>query len=193
MILAYDDLVAAWKAGEIGFTPNIAQQQIGESSIDLRLGTMFTWLKEAPGVTVRPAQGYDPTPHVEHQDFSTMPILGQTPVFKIKPGQFFLGFTLEKLKVPGNLAANVQGKSSLARAGLSVHNTAPNIHPGFSGPIVLELFNNGPWELELQPGEDLVCQVSFMEVKTPVPQAVTDTLGTYLDQATPFPKREEKR
>jgi dCTP deaminase len=191
MILAYDDLVAAWQAREIRFTPDITQEQIGESSIDLRLGLMFTMLKPAEGVTVRPAQGFDPSPHVDHQDFSETLILGEIPVFKIKPRQFFLGFTLEEIAVPGTLAAAVNGKSSLARAGLGVHITAPTIHPGFSGHIVLELVNHGPWELELQPGEDLVCQVSFMEVKTPVPEAISSALGTYQQQETPFPRREK--
>lgn len=78
----------------------------------------------------------------------------------------------------------------MARAGLAVHITAPTIHPGFSGRIVLELYNHGPWELELIPGEDRVCQVIFAEIRTPVPEKVTSALATYTKQ-TSHPRNRE--
>jgi dCTP deaminase len=84
---------------------------------------------------------------------------------------------LEEISVPNNLAASVQGKSSLARAGLAVHITAPHIHPGFTGRITLELYNHGPWEMELVPGEDRICQVIHSRVQTPVPERIAKALG----------------
>lgn len=140
---------------------------------------------------IQPARGFDPTDLVEHQDFSTTKVLGQVPPFRLPPREFRLAFTLEEVSVPNDLAANVQGKSSLARAGLAVHITAPHIHPGFAGHITLELYNHGPWDLELIPGEDLICQIIYYQVQTPVPKKVADTLGTYVKQTTPFPTRKK--
>lgn len=117
MILAYNDLVRGWKRGRIRFNPDITLDQIGLSSIDLRLGWVFTRLKEKPGVVIQPARGFDPTDLVEHQDFSGMKVLGAAPTFRLPPGGFRLAFTLEEMSVPNNLAVSVQGKSSLARAG----------------------------------------------------------------------------
>jgi dCTP deaminase len=191
MILAYDDLIEAWQNGTLQFSPNVSLDQIGESSIDLRLGWVFTRLKRQAGVVIQPARGFNPTDLVEHQDLSETMVLGKAPPFRIEPQGFFLAFTLEEVTVPKHLAASVQGKSSLARAGLAIHITAPTIHPGFSGRIVLEFYNHGPWELELMPGEDRVCQIIFSEVKTPVPEKVTDTIATYIKQETPFPPRRD--
>lgn len=120
-----------------------------------------------------------------------MRTLGRPLTFKLGPGEFRLAFTLEKIAVPPDLVANVQGKSSLARAGLAVHLTAPHIHPAWSGQITLELYNHGPWELEFVPGEDLICQVVFYRAKKPVPRRIADALSTYVGQPTPFPPRRK--
>lgn len=189
MILAYNDLLKGWKGGRLRFDPNISLSQIGLSSIDLRLGWVFTRLLKKPGVVIQPARGFDPTGLVEHQDFSTIDVLGQPPTFVLKPGDFRLAFTLEEITVPNNLAASVQGKSSIARAGLAVHITAPHIHPGFVGRITLELYNHGPWDLQFVPGEDLICQVIYYKVQTPVRKGIAKALGTYVKQPTPFPIR----
>jgi dCTP deaminase len=190
VILTYPDLLRAWQRRRIGFVPNIDSGQIGISSIDLRLGWVFTRLLPKQGVIIQPARGFDPTDLVEHQDFSNLQVLGQSPTFRLKPGEFRLAFTLEEISLPNNLAANVQGKSSLARAGLAVYLTAPHIHPGFVGRIALELYNHGPWELEFFPGEDLICQMIYYRVQTPVPKQVAKALGTYVRQPTPFPVRQ---
>jgi len=190
VILAYKDLLQGWKKGRLRFSPDIHSDQIGLSSIDLRLGWVFTRLLPKPGVVIQPARSFDPTGLVEHQDFSQTRVLGQPPRFRLQPQEFCLAFTLEEITVPNNLAANVQGKSSLARAGLAVHITAPHIHPGWVGRITLELYNHGPWELELVPGEDLICQVIYYRVQTPVSARVAKALGTYVKQPTPFPVRQ---
>lgn len=193
MILSRRELLRAWRRGTIRFNPDIVGAQVGLSSIDLRLGHVFSRLKPAPGVVVQPARRFDPTNLVETQDFSQTPILGQSPTFKLPSMEFRLAFTLEEVSLPPNLAANVQGKSSLARAGLAIHITAPHIHPGFAGHITLELYNHGPWELELVPGEDLVCQLILFQVTSPVHKAAVKALSTYMRQKNPFPKREPGR
>ncbi len=190
MILSYTDLKNAWKTGKIRFRPDISQEQIGLSSIDLRLGHIFTRLKEKADLVVRPAsEGFDPTDLVEHEDFEKKTVLGEHPTFRLEPGKLRLALTKEEVSVPAYLAANVQGKSSLARAGVAVHITAPHIHPGFVGRITLEMYNHGPWNLEFIPGQDLVCQIIFYRVTKKIPPSVIRSLGTYMRQPTPFPHR----
>jgi dCTP deaminase len=190
LILSYRDLLAAWKKKRLRFDPDISESQIGLSSIDLRLGHVFTKLKDVPGIVVQPARGFDPTDLVEIEDTSRgAGFASGGPIFRLPPGEFRLAFTLEAVTLPPDLAAGVQGKSSLARAGLAVHITAPHIHPAFPGHVTLELYNHGPWTLEFVPGEDRICQLILYRVTTPVAKPVADALSTYARQATPFPKR----
>src|SRR5712692_6265861 len=187
MMLARQDLFRAWKRGEIRFDPDISRDQISLSSIDLRLGRIFTKQKAHKGLVIRPAQEFDPS------DFVTNTTLGSGGIFRLRPKQFRLAQTLEKITLPAGLAAHIHGRSSLARSGLSVHATAPHIHPGFYGPITLEFFNCGKWELEFFPGRDIICQLILWEVKTPPPKNVIEKIGSYLGQDKPFPKRSRKK
>ncbi len=135
---------------------------------------------------VRPAaEGFDPSSVTKTRSYESL----ARPVFTLRPREFILGFTLEEVSIPGWLAANVQGKSSLARAGLAVHITAPHINPGFVARITLEMYNHGPWNLQLIPGKDLVCQVIFYKLTSPVSQKVINAFGTYKKQSTPYPAR----
>ncbi len=184
MMLARQDLVNAWKAKKLRFDPDISIDQINLSSVDLRLGATFTRLKAQPAVVIRPAQDFDPSSLVENFTLST----GQP--LRLKPKEFLLGQTLEKIFLPPTCAAQIHGRSSLARAGLSVHATAPHIHPGFEGTITLELCNSAEWELEFFSG-DIVCQIILWEVKTPPPQKVIAALSTYRGQKVPYPARKK--
>ena len=72
-------------------------------------------------------------------------------------GQFMLGRTIEVINLPIDrgkpyLAARIEGKSSRARCGILVHFTAPTVHPGFKGPLTLEMINLGPSKFALYPG-----------------------------------------
>lgn len=84
------------------------------------------------------------------------PLTEETP-FHLKKGQFVLGLTIEVIglpteKGPPYLAARIEGKSSRARCGVLVHFTAPTVHPGWSGPLTLEMINLGPTTFVLRPG-----------------------------------------
>lgn len=187
MILGRQDLLTLWKRKKIRFQPDISPDQISLSSIDLRLGFRFTTQKSQRAVVIRPAHDFDPTDLTDTHDFTG----DHDPVFRLGPKQFKLGQTLERITVPANLAAQVNGKSSLSRAGLAVHATAPHINPGFDAPITLELFNHGDWELEFIPGVDLICQVSFWQIKTPVPDVAISKLSSYQGQTVPFPPKKK--
>lgn len=84
--------------------------------------------------------------------------------YTIKPGELVLGITREKITLPGNICGWLNSRSRFARLGLMVHITAPLIQPGESGKQVLEIFNAGPNNLELIPGERL-CQLIFQRTE----------------------------
>jgi len=77
--------------------------------------------------------------------------------FPLQPHQFILARTLERVELPidrgtPHLAARIEGRSSWARCGLMVHFTSPTVHPGWAGPLTLEVINLGPMAFVLRPG-----------------------------------------
>ena len=121
--------------------------------------------------------------------------MGDERFHEIKPGDFVLARTLESIMVPRNMIARVEGRSTYARVGLSMHQTAPWIQPGWSGPIILELKNNGPLTIKLTPVKDRLCQITFFELTSEVPEehAYGAKSGdAYQDQKHPIvPKTRE--
>lgn len=66
------------------------------------------------------------------------------------------------------MIALIEGRSTYARVGLSMHQTAPWIQPGWDGQIILEIMNNGPLQIELTPLKDRPCQLTFFTLSSPV-------------------------
>jgi len=169
MILSRDDLRAALQSGEIGFVPEIEDSQIGEASIDLRIGSQFTQLKEIPGLSISLANGLKNLSELRLWD--TVNVDNSTigaNHFEIKSKEFVLAKTHESITVPRNMIARVEGRSTYARFGISMHQTAPWIQPGWSGSIVLELMNNGPITIKMEPMKDRPCQLSFFRLTSEV-------------------------
>ncbi len=113
----------------------------------------------------------------------------------IHPGEFLLGSTLESLKVPSDLVARVEGRSSYGRLGIIVHATAGYIDPGFEGDITLEMQNLGNAPVKLYP-EDRVCQVVFETMTSEAENPYGEkTDSKYMGQtgATGSRLEEEKR
>lgn len=192
MILSQADLRKAVADGEIVFTPELEENQWGEASVDLRLGLSFTKLNKMQGMTVSVANGlaalgksgFYTTKKLKMQDE-----FGHPEHFVLHPGEFVLAMTHESIKVPKNKIALIEGRSTYARVGLSMHQTAPWIQPGWSGPIVLEIMNSGPLDIQLTPLIDRPCQLTFFELKT----ALTDQTAygshatdVYQDQEHPL-------
>lgn len=86
--------------------------------------------------------------------------------FTLHPGQFILATTQETLTLPDDIAARLEGKSSLGRLGLLTHATAGFIDPGFSGQVTLELSNTATLPITLYPGM-LIGQLCFMSMSSP--------------------------
>ncbi|MBN2131307.1 MAG: dCTP deaminase [Sedimentisphaerales bacterium] len=105
--------------------------------------------------------------------------------YSLEPRQLILGRTLERIELPTDrgtphLAARIEGKSSWARCGLMVHFTAPTVHPGWAGPLTLEIINLGPMTFVLRP-RMRIAQLIVEEVRGEVflnPSA-------FQDQSTP--------
>lgn len=135
--------------------PEIDQElQLGPSSFDLRLGYDFGIIntRKIEKIDTKNMDRYEEV--IEKEEHTA-----QEGVV-IHPGEFILGSTLEKLKVPSNLVARVEGRSSYGRLGIIIHATAGYIDPGFEGDITLEIQNLGNAPVKLYP-EDRICQVAF--------------------------------
>jgi dCTP deaminase len=127
--------------------PLIDPTQIGEASIDVRLGTRFHILKRIQDSGLDPRTVAQPRVERAHDEI-VIPI-GE-PLW-LHPGQFVLGATLEYLRFPKDLAADVVGRSSWGRVGLLVA-TAVMVQPGYRGTLTLELVNHGDGPIALYPG-----------------------------------------
>ena len=106
-----------------------------------------------------------------------------------------LAQTLEKVKMPTDLAGLVEGRSSWARMGVSIHITAPKIDPGFDGNITLEMANFGSLPIELVAEEDTPAQLILFKVTTPL--EATEAYGTrqgdnFQNQTSPIPNRKPR-
>jgi dCTP deaminase len=165
LILTDREIQAAIDCKQIIVSPIPNVDAYSSTSLDLTLSAeMRIWKKERDaGVEqiINPStEGYKyPEFAKKYSDLKTLqPDEGHV----IKPHEFVLGWTEEKIDLPitSRLAARVEGKSSLARLGIGVHITAPTIHAGFQGSIQLEIFNHGLLWIRLVPGMR-VCQLIF--------------------------------
>ena len=90
--------------------------------------------------------------------------------FTIRPGQFFIAETMEELVLPPDIIGRLEGKSSLARLGIVIHQTSARFDPGWDGTAALELRNNSDNDVVLYCG-DKICAFSFEKIFTPVEKA----------------------
>lgn len=113
--------------------------------------------------------------------------------FEFKPGMFILGRTSERLSFSKKVCGLIQGRTSLARIGIEVTQTAPLIHSGHGVPkprkIVLEMSNSGPFTVIISPGM-VIAELAFFELKTPT-DILYDFFGRYgkrkdLDELLPL-------
>jgi dCTP deaminase len=159
------------------FDPALVQP----SSVDVRVDRLFRVFRNnrAPYIDVKVEQ--DLTELVEVDDDEP---------FILHPGEFVLGSTLERVKLPDDLVARLEGKSSLGRLGLLIHSTAGFIDPGWDGHVTLELSNVANLPITIYHGMK-IGQVSFMELteaaETPYG---ADAIGSkYQGQRGPTPSR----
>jgi dCTP deaminase len=110
--------------------------------------------------------------------------------FILHPGEFVLGSTYEFVKLPDNVAARLEGKSSLGRLGLVTHSTAGFVDPGFNGHVTLELSNMATLPIKLWPGMK-IGQLCFFQLSSPseTPYGSAKYLNRYQGQRGPTASR----
>jgi len=186
VILSDRSLREALAAGRIVIDP-LDEACIQPSSIDVKLDRLFrVFRNHTAGVIDVKQDMRDLTELVEIAPASD----GRDGVFMLHPGEFVLGSTLERVAVPDDLVARIEGKSSLGRLGLLIHSTAGFIDAGFDGHITLELTNIATLPITLYPGMK-IGQVSFMQMTTPAdkPYGSGARGSKYQGQRGPTPSR----
>src|SRR2546421_6737662 len=152
------------------------------SSVDVRVDRFFRVFHNAryPYIDVKEPQE-ELTELVE--------VAGEQP-FILHPGEFVLGSTLERVVLPDDLVARLEGKSSLGRLGLLIHSTAGFIDPGFDGHVTLELSNVANLPITIYHGMK-IGQISFMQMTEPAsaPYGSSQIGSKYQGQRGPTPSR----
>lgn len=181
VILSDRDLRAEISAGRIQIEP-FDEACVQPSSIDVKVHNLFrVFRNHSAGVLDVKKDLSDLTELVEVPDDG---------VFMLHPGEFVLGSTLERVAVPNDLVARVEGKSSLGRLGLLIHSTAGFIDAGFDGHVTLELANVANLPITLYPGMK-IGQISFMRMTSPAekPYGSGAKGSKYQGQRGPTPSR----
>lgn len=184
MILGDRDLKLRLERGDLVVTPlDDPELQIQPASIDLRLSDEFMVYKLPHLAAIDPQDSESISRYTERL------VIASSGHFILHPGEFALGATLESVKIPSDLVARVEGRSSIGRMAVVVHATAGFIDPGFEGQITLELSNLGRLPVKLSPGMR-ISQIVLHEMKSPAERPYGPERGSkYLGQCGPIPSR----
>ncbi|MFN2490748.1 MAG: dCTP deaminase [Actinomycetota bacterium] len=181
MILSDRDIRAAVSAGLIGIEPFDAAD-VQPSSVDLRVDRFFRTFHNArhPYIDVKKPM----------EDLTELVEVGEEEAFILHPGEFVLGSTREYVRLPNDLVARLEGKSSLGRLGLLIHSTAGYVDPGFEGHLTLELSNVANLPITIYPNMR-IGQISFFRLSSPADHPYgSGRLGSkYQGQRGPTPSR----
>ena len=161
MILSDADILDRLAAGDLAIEPlSDPDLQVQPASVDLRLGREFLEFQHANIPCIHPNSEQEVAEYVEET------YIEEGDEFILHPGDFVLGTTVERVEIPPDLIAHVEGRSSLGRLAIVVHATAGLCDPGYEGQITLELSNLGTAPVALTPGMR-ISQLTFTELKTP--------------------------
>ena len=163
MVLSKPQIIEYLGQKKLRFDPQISEDSIKQVSIDLRLGRRFTSFKAPPGYL--PAIQMDKSLWESNELWEHL----EMDSYRLKPGEFVLAQTLETVSVPNDLVGLVEGRSSWARMGVTIHLTAPKIDPGFQGPITLEMANFTKAAIDLRAEIDKPAQIMFLRISSPLP------------------------
>jgi dCTP deaminase len=167
--------------GRIGIDP-YAEELLQPSSVDVRVDRLFRVFRNSryPFIDVKQ----------EMEELTELVEVEPEEAFILHPGEFVLGSTLERITLPDDLVARLEGKSSLGRLGLLIHSTAGFIDPGWDGHVTLELSNVANLPITIYYGMK-IGQLSFVQLSEPAEHPYgTGSLGSkYQGQAGPTPSR----
>jgi dCTP deaminase len=181
VLLSDRDIIASISSGRIALDP-FDEGMIQPSSIDVRLDKYFRVFDNHKYPHIDPAADQsDLTREIEVQSGDA---------FILHPGEFVLGSTYEVVSLGDDIAARLEGKSSLGRLGLMTHSTAGFIDPGFSGHVTLELANVATLPIKLYPGMK-IGQVCYFQLTSAAenPYGSAKYGSRYQGQRGPTPSR----
>src|SRR3954452_7390048 len=181
MVLSDRTIRSEIESGRLEFDP-FDPSMIQPSSVDVRVDRRFRVFHNAkyPFIDVRK----------EMEDLTELVEVDPEKPFILHPGEFVLGQTLERVRLPDDLVARLEGKSSLGRLGLLIHSTAGFVDAGFEGNLTLELSNVANLPITIYHGMP-IGQISFMRMDGPVetPYGSREAGSKYQGQAEPTPSR----
>ncbi|MGZ5352549.1 MAG: dCTP deaminase [Actinomycetota bacterium] len=177
MILSDVDIRKELAAGRIEIDP-LDDACVQPSSVDLHVDAQFRVFANSryPYIDVR-----KPMP-----DLTDLVEVGPDEPFILHPGEFVLGSTRERVRLPDDMVARLEGKSSLGRLGLLIHSTAGYVDPGWDGYLTLELSNVANLPITIYPGMK-IGQISFFRLSSPAenPYGSKGTGSKYQGQRGP--------
>jgi dCTP deaminase len=181
MVLSDRTIRRLLEEGRIGIDP-YAEELLQPSSVDVRVDRLFRVFRNSryPYIDVKQ----------EMEELTELVEVESEEAFILHPGEFVLGSTLERITLPDDLVARLEGKSSLGRLGLLIHSTAGFIDPGWDGHVTLELSNVANLPITIYYGMK-IGQLSFVQLSEPAEHPYgTGSLGSkYQGQAGPTPSR----
>ena len=157
MLLSDRDIRTQIDIGRVALDP-YEPDMIQPSSIDVRLDKYFRVFDNHKYASIDPS--------IEQPDLTRLVEVDDDRPFVLHPGEFVLGSTFESVTLPDDIAARLEGKSSLGRLGLLTHSTAGFIDPGFEGNVTLELSNTATLPINLWPGMK-IGQLCFFQLSSP--------------------------
>ncbi len=181
MLLSDRDIRKEIESGRVGIEPFQADM-VQPSSVDVRIDRYFRVFENHRYPHIDPAEEQAELTRLVEPD-------GADP-FILHPGEFVLASTYEVVTLPDDVAARLEGKSSLGRLGLLTHSTAGFIDAGFSGHVTLELSNMATLPIKLWPGMK-IGQLCFFRLSSPAeaPYGSGATGSRYQGQRGPTPSR----
>jgi dCTP deaminase len=160
VLLSDRDITAELDSGRVVLDP-YDPAMLQPSSIDVRLDRFFRLFDNHKYPVIDPSQ--------DQPDLTRLVEVDPDEPFVLHPGEFVLGATYEQVTLPDDIAARLEGKSSLGRLGLLTHSTAGFIDPGFTGHVTLELSNVATLPITLWPGMK-IGQMCFFRLSSPALQ-----------------------
>jgi dCTP deaminase len=181
MVLSDRTIRRLLEEGRIAIEP-YGEDLLQPSSVDVRVDRLFRVFHNAryPYIDVKRPM----------DDLTELVEVSEEEPFILHPGEFVLGSTLERVTLPDDLVARLEGKSSLGRLGLLIHSTAGFIDPGWDGHVTLELSNVANLPITIYYGMK-IGQLSFVQLSEPAERPYgSEAIGSkYQGQAGPTPSR----
>jgi dCTP deaminase len=181
MVLSDRSIREALDAGRISIAP-LGEGCIQPSSVDLHVDRYFRLFRNHTSRVIDVRE--------DQEDLTELVDIGDVDPLILHPGEFLLGSTLERITLPDDLVARLEGKSSLGRLGLLIHSTAGFVDAGWDGHLTLELSNVANLPITIYAGMK-IGQISFLQMTTPadMPYGSDGLKSKYQGQWGPTPSR----